>query len=97
MTGISEILVLVLLICCILILPRIFKPQSAGLKQGKSVLPKSVSAKMRAGIVLSILLPVVAALVMKPWQGNLIAYLAFGVLPVALCWALFWILDGRQG
>ncbi len=94
MTGISEILVLVLLICGLLILPRMFKPAPKAHK--KRIPPRSFNMKLRAGIVVSILFPLLLALAIKPWQGNLIRYVSLGILPVALGWALVWILSAQK-
>lgn len=95
MTGISEILVLILLICGLLIIPRMFKP--APTKAGTALKPaKSFSAKMRAGIVASVLVPVAAALILQPWKGNALVFFTAGILPVALAWGLFWILSARK-
>ena len=96
MTGISEILVLIVLILGILILPRMLKPQPAPSKRPRSANSKFMNMKMRAGIVISVLFPVITALVMKPWQGDLVFYLIVGILPVALGWAVFWILGGKK-
>jgi len=94
LTGISEILVLVLLICGILILPRMFKPAPKSLK--KKAGPTPFTMKLRAGIVVSILFPLLFALILKPWQGDLILYVSIGILPVALAWALIWILAAQK-
>ncbi|HCY84560.1 MAG TPA: hypothetical protein DHV36_05430 [Desulfobacteraceae bacterium] len=96
MTGISEVLVLIVLILGILILPRMLKPQPVRSKRPRSAIPNTMGMKMRAGIVSSLLFPVITALVMKPWQKDIILYLIVGVLPVALGWAVFWILRGKK-
>jgi len=51
---------------------------------------------MRAGIVLSALVPVVSALTLKPWAGNITLFIITGILPVALGWACFWIISARK-
>ncbi|HKK89801.1 MAG TPA: hypothetical protein VJ936_00225 [Desulfobacteraceae bacterium] len=92
MTGIQEILTLIMIIAGIVVLPRIFgKRDPAGGKKKKNV---PLSGKIRMGIVLSILLPAVAALVIKPWQQDLTLFTLLGVLPVAAGWAAFWIRSG---
>ena len=94
-TGINEILVLVLLIACILILPRLFKKDSA--KKGSSSKKiKNLSAKIRFSIVLTLVYPIVAALYLKPWENNPIIYLSYGVVPVFLVWAIAWIVAGKK-
>lgn len=93
MTGISEILVLVFLICLILIVPRMMKP-SPGNAPSRPV--RKLTPAMRSGIVASVILPVVAALVLQPWEKNFIFYLVIGILPVILSWAVVWILAGKK-
>jgi len=93
LTGISEILVLLLLITCVLILPRMFKGEPAPSKKN---LQKKLTAKIRLGIVLSIVYPLAAALYFKPWLNNPIPFFSVGVLPVLLTWGGIWILAGRK-
>jgi len=94
-TGISEILVLVFLILVILILPRLFKPAPE-----KPLNRPSKAARlrpgMRAGIILTLVWPVVTALYWQPWQQNPVPFLSFGILPVFLSWSLVWIFAGRK-
>jgi hypothetical protein len=87
-TGVSEILVLILLISCILILPRMLKPQPAASPKEKIArLPR----KKRAAIVASILYPIAVALVIKPWEGHLLKAAVIGLVPVVLAWAVYWV------
>ncbi|MDA3917610.1 MAG: hypothetical protein PF690_11635 [Deltaproteobacteria bacterium] len=95
MTGINEILVLVLLIACILILPRLFKKDSAK-KVSASKKIKNLSAKIRFSIVLTLAYLIIAALYLKPWENNPIVYLSYGVVPVFLTWAIAWIVTGKK-
>jgi hypothetical protein len=87
-TGVSEILVLILLISCILILPRMLNPQPAENPKKKiDRLPR----EKRAAIVASILFPIAVALVIKPWEGHLLKTAVIGLVPVVLAWAVYWI------
>ncbi|MBC2705526.1 hypothetical protein [Desulfobacula sp.] len=95
MTGISEILVLVLLIACILILPRLFKGEPVKEEPSSKKLTR-LPAKIRFGIVLTLVYPTVAALYLKPWNENIISYLSYGIIPVFLVWAVAWIMSGRK-
>ena len=95
MTGISEILVLVLLITGILILPRFFKGEPDK-KPSSAKMLKKLPAKIRLSIVLSLIYPIATALYLKPWNGNLISYIAYGIIPVILVWAVVWIIAGRK-
>lgn len=94
MTGISEILVLILLITAILILPRMLKP--APTRKGTALPSKKLGKKMRAAIVLSAAYPALAALFINPWDGNLLLFAGAGILPVVLAWALFWIFSAPK-
>ena len=95
MTGISEILVLVLLIACILILPRLFKGEPAK-KNSLSEKRKILSAKIRFGIVLTLVYPIAMALFIKPWNENIISFISFGIIPVLLIWSIVWVIAGRK-
>ena len=92
-TGVSEILVLILLISGILILPRMLKP--APPKNAADTLGR-LSKKKRAAIVASILYPIVCAMVIKPWSGQLLLFSATGPAPVALAWAVYWVLSAPR-
>lgn len=95
MTGVSEILVLVLLITGILILPRFFKGEPDK-KTSSAKMLKKLPAKIRLNIVLSLIYPIAMALYLKPWNGNLISYISYGIVPVILVWAVVWIIAGRK-
>jgi hypothetical protein len=95
MTGISEILVLLLLIVCILILPRMFKGQPAKKASPlKKISPLSV--KMRIAIFMSLLYPLSLALYMKPWKENLVSFISYGCFPILLFWGIVWVLSGKR-
>ncbi len=95
MTGVSEILVLMLLITCILILPRMFKGKPVKRTSPVNKL-KRLPVKIRFTIVLSILYPIAMALYLKPWHGFPISYISYGIIPVFLIWGILWILAGRK-
>jgi len=92
LTGVSEILVLILLISGILILPRMFKPAPKQIKNKK----KPLSKAKRIGIVVSVLIPIIAAVGLKPWSGDLVLFVFIGILPVALGWSLVWIMAVKK-
>jgi Na+/H+ antiporter NhaD/arsenite permease-like protein len=95
LTGISEILVLVLLIACILILPRLFKGEpDKKISSSKKI--KNLSAKLRFNVVLTLAWPMIMALYLKPWEDHLILFISYGVAPVILVWAIIWIMAGKK-
>jgi len=71
-----------------------FKPAPKSHK--KKAAPISFNMKLRAGIVASTIFPLLSALIIKPWQGDLILYVSIGILPVVLVWALIWILAAQK-
>lgn len=93
MTGVTEILVLILLISGILILPRMLKPQAAE-TPGKKI--ARLSRKKRAAIVASILYPIAVGLVTKPWEGSLLQFAVIGLVPVVLAWAIYWVVTAPK-
>jgi Na+/H+ antiporter NhaD/arsenite permease-like protein len=95
LTGINEILVLVLLIACILILPRLFKGEPDK-KVSSSKKIKNLSAKLRFNVVLTLAWPMIMALYLKPWEDHLILFISYGVAPVILVWAIIWIMAGKK-
>ena len=96
MTGISEILVLVLLILCILILPRMIPGKPAAKRKKTGLSAGMFTMKIRAAIVLSVTIIIISALVTKPWLGGIPMFILSGILPVALGWALVWILSAQR-
>jgi hypothetical protein len=92
-TGVSEILILILLISGILILPRMLKPQPNETPGEKIA---RLSRKKRAAIVASILYPIAAVLVIKPWEGPWLYFVVIGLVPVILGWAVYWIVTAPK-
>ncbi len=91
MTGISEILLLIFLILCILFLPRIISPKPPGKRKKTGPSSRVFTMKIRTAIVLSAADIIISALWTKPWQGRISIFIVSGILPVALGWSLFWI------
>jgi len=96
LTGISEFLLLILVIACIFILPRMFQGKSIPQKKDGREMLNRLPAKTRGGIVASVAYPLLLALYLKPWQGNGVAFVSYGIFPVFLVWALVWILSARK-
>ena len=96
LTGISEILLLILLVSCIFILPRMFQGKSTQKKEDGRAILKRLPAKTRGLIVVSIAYPLFMALYLKPWQGNGVVFVSYGIFPVFLIWAMVWIFSGRK-
>ena len=92
-TGIQEILILVAIILGILFLPRILnRGQDGGQVESKP--PFVLSGKMRLAMAVSILWPVVIAVIMEPWKKDLFPFLYLGLCPVVLVWIVYWVIVG---
>ncbi len=98
LAGIQEIFTIIFIIICIFFIPRFFRhtnPQASYNRNRNIRAYLKLSGKMRIAIVCSFMLPIVMLFILKPWKGDdIILFLSFGILPVALGWALFWIKAG---
>lgn len=95
-SGFQEILLILLIVLGIFLVPRLMKPPPAA---QPALLRPPVAALSRMGrlaIVLSILWPLVWAIIMEPWKRDAVRFLAVGIGPVGIAWSLKWILAGRQ-
>jgi len=92
-SGIQEILVLVIIVLGILFLPRILNRG-----QERSTVAANplvvLTGRMRLAIAASVLWPAIIAAFMQPWKQDLFPYLYLGLGPVAVVWAVYWVLTG---
>ena len=96
MSGIQEILVLIVIILGIFFLPRIINRGSKSVASPSRTLPQigALSGRFRLAVVLSILWPAAAALYFEPWHRNISTFIVCGIGPVVLLWGAFWVLSG---
>jgi len=90
-TGIQEILILVIIVLAIFFVPRILA------KGNEKTPPKPalvVSGKMRLAIAGSIFWLLLAAAVLQPWNQNLVLFLYAGLGPVVSGWVINWVVLG---
>ena len=93
MSGVMEILVVVLIIVGIFMLPRLLnrnpesdtKPQARGMR---------FSWRMRTAILASLLWPAALAFFLKPWNNHWVIFIYIAVGPVVLAWGIFWVASG---
>ena len=97
MSGVAEILLIVVIILAILFLPRLAIKKKENPEQ-RSYWRQKVSGKMRIAILSSFLWPSAAALWLKPWEGHIISFLYIGIAPILILWGIGWIIEGyRKG
>ncbi len=95
MSGFQEILIILLILLGVLYLPRRGAREAGGDMRGvrRSL---AVSGRMRLAIAVSVLYPVAMALYLRPWQGDPLPFLGVGLLPVAVGWAMGWVIMGYR-
>ncbi len=91
MSGMQEILILVVIITAIFFLPRVIS-RGKGKKQLEQVF--ALSGKMRLAIGTSVSWPLLVAAVIQPWQKNMPLFLYIGFGPVVFGWIMNWVLHG---
>ena len=93
MASITEILTLVVIIIGILILPKMFRQEEKKSSKNKLSI-NSISVLARFGIVVSILIPTISALVFQPWKKDLILFVLTGIIPLIIGWGIYWMRAG---
>ncbi len=93
MTGISEILVLILLISGILILPRVLKPQSTDTPRRKIARLSWKKKGRHSGLGA---VPHLCRIGDQAWAGPWLRFAIIGLVPVILSWAVYWIAVARK-
>ncbi|MBI5184193.1 MAG: hypothetical protein HZA01_00475 [Nitrospinae bacterium] len=94
--GITEILMLALIIAGLFILPRITE-RGREARHAFARTEPGISGPMRLAIAASLLWLSAAALYLEPWKESMARFLVFGLGPVALAWGVNWVLAGFRG
>jgi len=95
LASITEILTLLVIIVGILILPKMFRKETKA-PSNKKLSTRSVSVPVRFGIIISILLPLISALVLQPWKQNFTLFILAGIVPLIIGWGLYWMFAGLK-
>jgi hypothetical protein len=95
LSGVQEILLIILLILALVILPRIFSPKqppaaAVSVRAERSLL----SGKFRLAILISFLWLFGLSAVYAPWRGQWLAYFYAGCGPLIVVWGLYWVVSG---
>ena len=88
-----EILLIIVVVLAIFMLPRLI----ARRPERELQLPvhrSALTGRMRFAIVASLLWPALVALFLKPWNNHWLSFFYIAVGPVALIWAIYWVLSG---
>lgn len=95
MSGIQEILLIVLLILALLIVPRMLPSKRKPMKPVPPRLNRQrFTGKLRLALLLSFLWLFVFSAIYVPWRGQWFEFLFGGVGPLILAWGFYWVLSG---
>jgi hypothetical protein len=95
LSGIQEILLIVLLILALLILPRILSSRRKPVASKPTRADRlPLSGKFRLAILISFLWLFALSAVYVPWRGQWPAFLYAGVGPLMVAWGLYWVVSG---
>ncbi len=92
MSGLQEILVVVLIVIVLFFLPRVVSRPAQVSRP--PVQMKQIPRKWRLAVFVSLVWLVIAALWLKPWAGSPVMYAGVGALPVAVFWGAVWVITG---
>lgn len=91
MTGMQEILVIVLLFVFLIFLPR-WTSRGRGSSPKRTLL--SIPGQLRLAIVVSAVWIIVWTAYLQPWRSDLLPFTLIGLCPVILGWGVIWIIAG---
>ena len=95
MSGIQEILLIVLLILALLILPRIVSSRRAPVaSKPRRAVRIPLSGKFRLAILVSFLWLFVLSAIYVFWRGQWLVFLYAGIGPLIAAWGLYWVVSG---
>jgi preprotein translocase subunit SecG len=97
LSGIKEIVVVVLVLMGLFLLPRILRSSGASASRaagGASGSGGTRSGMLRLAVLLSLLWVALAAVLLNPFSGSPLPFLGAGVVPVALGWGIRWVVLG---
>lgn len=96
MSGLQEIILILLLALALFVLPRMAgrnRPLAEASRHHR-LIPHRLTGRMRLALTLSIVWPLLAALFMRPWEGDWLTFACAGPGVVAIAWCFLWIKDG---
>ena len=94
MSGLQEILILIIIVIVLFFLPRMVSRPAQVPKPPVEI--RQIPGKWRLAVFLSLVWLVVTALSLKPWQGSLVMFAGVGALPVLLFWGAVWVITGYR-
>jgi hypothetical protein len=97
-SGLQELLLIVLIIGCLFLLPRMMqrgRQDAAG--SSAAVQPGlHISRSLRLAVVVSAIWLLVSLAYFQPWRTYTSRFLYVGIVPIAAAWGIIWIARGRR-
>jgi hypothetical protein len=95
LSGIQEILLILLLILALLVLPRMISPKRAPITSGPSRnRGVQFSGKLRLALLASLLWLFAMSAIYVPWRGQWLAFFYAGIGPLVFIWGVYWVVSG---
>lgn len=95
MSGLTEILLILLIVVVLFFLPRmVSRPTSPMRKVAPQPLLKRISGRWRLAILASVIWLVATALWLQPWTGSQTLFVGVGAAPVVVGWGAYWVIAG---
>jgi len=98
LSGLQEILVIVVILLAILFIPRMMSPKRP--PEPKPFRPlgkiKKLGVRWRLAIVVSLLWLMGSVVYCRPWREGVEPYLLYGLGPVIVGWCLTWVVAGKK-
>ena len=95
MSGLSEILLILVIVIVLFFLPRMVSRPAAPVRRPvRQPLMKKISGRWRLAILASLVWLAATALWFQPWAGSPIQFVVIGAAPVIVGWGLVWVMAG---
>ena len=97
MSGLTEILLILLIVAVLFFLPRVVsRPASRVRPVPPQPLLKKLSGRLRLAILASAVWLAAIALWLQPWADNQILFAGIGAAPVLIGWGGYWVFSGYR-
>ena len=95
MSGLTEILLILVIIVVLFFLPRMASRSApAARKAAPRPLVKRLSGRLRLAVLASVVWPAAAALWLQPWKSDHLLFVGIGAAPVIVGWGAYWVIAG---